>query len=212
MKRQYKVIIVALGVVAILITAVAITALATQNVNATEAAIPTGADYQAWGCPAANGNYEAVASLLGMTAQEIETQLEQGKSLVEIAASNGVNEDQLVAVIFTPMKQYMQQQVDAGAWTQAQMDSHLTLAEQHIRQLVNARGNNTDYGGCSGNSGMMSGNGGMMGGGYGGRTGSFGGMMRDSSGMMDDWGANSGGSFQSGGMMGGGFRGMMGSW
>ncbi|MDO8687188.1 MAG: hypothetical protein Q7K41_01220 [Dehalococcoidales bacterium] len=211
MKRQYKLIIVALGVVAILITAVTTTAFAAQKVNTpgtsapravavavTPVATGTEADYQAWGCPVANGNYEAIASLLGMTPQDIEIQQEQGKSLVEIAAAKGVSEDKLVSVIFDQMKQYMQQQVTTGTWTQAQMDSHLTLAEQHVRQLVNAKGNDADSGGCGGNGGMMGGNSGMMSG---------------NSGMM---GGNSG-IRSNGGMMGGnnGIRsngGMMGSW
>ena len=189
MKRQYKVMIVALGVVAISIAAIATTALAAQKVNVPGATTATQADYQAWGCPVANGNYEAVAKLLGMTAQEIETQLEQGKSLVEIAASNGVSEDQVVAVIFEPMKEFMQQQASASSWTQAQLDGYLKQAEQHVRQLVNATGVNSGYAGCGGggaggmmgggNGGMIGGgNGGMMGGGYGGRTGGFGGMMK----------------------------------
>lgn len=180
MKRQYKLIIVALGVVAILVTAVATTVFAAQKVNTpgtstpkavagavTPVAFETEADYQVWGCPAANGNYEAVASLLGMTAQEIEAQLEQGKSLVEIAAAKGVSEDKVVATILDPMKQYMQQQVTNGTWTQAQMDSHLKVAEQHVRQLMNVKGNDADYGGCGSNGGMMGSNGGMMGGGRG---------------------------------------------
>ena len=205
MKRHYKIVIVALVVVAVLIAAVTTTALAAQKTNTPDLTRPTAADYQAWGCPLASGNYESVAALLGMTTQEIQTQLEQGNSLVEIAASKGVSEDELVAAIFEPMKQYMQQQVTSGAWTQAQMDSHLKVAEQHVRQLVNAKGNDAD-GGCGGTDagGMMGGGGltnngpfgrgSMMGGGYGGMMGGVGGF---------------------GGMMGGsggtGFRGMMGN-
>ena len=197
MKRQYKLIIGALGVVALLIAAVATTALAAQKVNVPGTTTPTQADYQAWGCPVANGNYEAVAGLLGMTAQEIETRLEQGKSLVEIAASKGVSEDQVVAVIFEPMKEFMKQQATAGVWTQAQLDSHLNVAEQHVRQLVNAKGGINGNGGCggAGAGGMMGGSSGMMGG--------YGGMMRG-------WGTNNGGTFGSGGMMGGGYGGRTG--
>ncbi len=228
MKRKYKIMIGGLAVVAILVAAAATTAFAaskvvpetpatvqTATVDVTSVATPTDADYQAWGCPVANGNYEALAKLLGMTTQDIETQIEQGKSLVEIAAAKGVSEDKLVATIFAPMKEFMQQQVTSGRWTQAQMDSHLKLAEQHVRQLVNAKGD-ADNQGCGGGS-MMSGwggngatpitpggqpnnsssygRGGMMGG-YGGTTGGYGGMM--------------GGGY--GGRTGGGYGGMMGGW
>ncbi|MDO8568826.1 MAG: hypothetical protein Q7R57_08965 [Dehalococcoidales bacterium] len=199
MKRKYKIGVAALAAVAILITAVATTAFAASRVN-TPLATPTDADYQAWGCPVANGNYEAIANLLGMTSQELDAQLQQGKSLLEIASSKGVNEDKLVATIIAPMKEFMQQQGTSGAWTQAQLDSRLKLADQHIRQLVNAKGNSAGYGsgGCGGAGGMMSGGGtnsngsfergGMMGGNYGGMMGGYGGRT------------------------GGGFGGMMGGW
>lgn len=203
MKRQYKLIIAALGVVAILIAAIATTALAAQKVNTTSA-LPTEADYQAWGCPVVNGDYQAIADLLGITTQEVESQLEQGKSLVEIAASNGVSEDQIVAAILDPMKQFMQQQVANGYWTQSQMDGHLTQAEQHIIQLVNVKGNEAGYGGCGGYGGMTGGFGGMISGWgtnettAGARTNNSG--YSQGSGMMG--GSYGGGAFGSGGMMG----------
>ncbi|MBI2859359.1 MAG: hypothetical protein HYX90_09810 [Chloroflexi bacterium] len=204
MDRKYKILVAGLGAVAILTMAVATTAFAARAVSSASstaapaaavdvAAIgtPTDADYQAWGCPVAGGSYEAVAKLLGLTTQEIEAQLAQGKSLVEIAKAKGVTEDQLVAAILVPMKEFMQKQVTAGNWTQQQLDERLKLAEQHIRQLVNAKGD--VYGGCGGMMGGVVGSGatpgtvnssygpgGMMGGGYGGMMGggwSGGGMM-----------------------------------
>ncbi len=210
MQRKYKIIITGVGVAVILAVAIATTAFAASKAavrvpataqaakaGITSGAIPTEADYQAWGCPVANGNFEAVAKLLGMTPQEIEAQLEQGKSLVEIASAKGVTEDALVAAIFTPMKEFMQQQVTAGNWTQQQLDAHLKLAEQHVRQLVNAKGVSGNAG-CGG-AGMMGGTGGMM--------GNYGGMM---GGGWNRGSANQGGFFGRGGMMGGGYGGMMG--
>ncbi len=213
MERKYKIMIATLALVAVLTTVLATTAFAASGLNTpgtarpvlagdiTPAATPTDADYQEWGCPMANGNYEAVASLLGITPQEIDAQLEQGKSLLEIASARGVSEDKLVAAIFAPMQQFMQQQLTSGTWTQAQIDSHLKQAEQHIRQLVNAKGNAYGYGGnggCGGAGGMMgNGSGGMMGRGFGGMMGNgFRGMMGDGF----------------GGRTGGGFGGMMGNW
>jgi len=211
MSRKYKLVILAVGLAVILIAGLATTALAAQKAR-TAAAAPTNADYQAWGCPMLNGNYQAVSDLVGMTTQEIQAELQQGKSLVEIAAAKGVTEDQLVAAIIEPMKTFMQGQVTSGFWTQEQVDARLKLAEQHIRLFINASGNSTGYGwGMMGNGyNIMGGNyGGMMGGwgtnnGTSG-TGAFrGGMMGGNyGGMMGGRGTNSGGSFGRGGMMGG---------
>ncbi|RJQ36617.1 MAG: hypothetical protein C4555_07335 [Dehalococcoidia bacterium] len=196
MTRKYKLVILAVSLVAVLVTAIATTALAAPKVPAA-VATPTEADYAAWGCPVAGGNYQVIADLLGMTTEEIEAELQQGKSLVEIAASKGVSEDDLVAAILATMREFMQGHVTAGYWTQAQLESRLQFAEQHIRQLVNASGASYGYGGygCGGNGGMM--------GGWGtGNTnrGSFG-----RGGMMGGWGTGNTnrGSFGRGGMMGG---------
>ncbi len=217
MERKYRIMIAGLGAVAVLGAAVATTAFAATRSGAPEIAVDLSAaptdlepataavDYQAWGCPIAAQNYEAVAKLLGMTSQEIEAQLKQGKSLAEIAAAKGVNEDRLVATILAPMKEFMQAQVTSGRWTQGQLDAMLKQAEQHVRQLVKAKGTTADNWGCGG-QGMMGGwgsntpgtarsdgsffgRGGMMGGGYGGMMGS-GGMMGGATragGMMGRW-------------------------
>lgn len=171
MTRKLKMLVIALSVAAILIAAVATTVFAQARANSS-VPTPTEADYQAWGCPAANGDYSAVTTLLGLTPAEIDAQLQQGKSLVDVAAGKGISEDKLVAAIIKPMEDSMQQQVIAGTLTQQQLSDRLKLADQHIRQLVNSKGTPGDSGsstgGCGG-SGMMGGAGttggsGMMGG------------------------------------------------
>lgn len=190
MTRKFKLIMLAVGLVVVLVAALATTAMAAQKTR-TAITVPTNADYAAWGCPMLNGNYQVVADLLGMTTQEIQTELQQGKNLVEIAATKGVTEDQLVAAVLEPMKAFMQGQVTAGIWTQAQLDAHLKLAEQHIRLLVNTSGNGYGGYGC----GMM--------GGLNGTSGNRAGFFRD--GMMGGLGNNTANRGAFG-------RGMMGGW
>jgi len=186
MKKQNKILIGILTGAVILSSIIATSVLAAPKsivstvtggipavpVTATGVATPAQADYEEWGCPMLNGDYAGVATLLGITTEEIQAQLQQGKSLVEIGAAKGVSEDKLVAAILDPMKQFMQQQVTAGVWTQAQLDARLTLAEQHIRQIVNVKGGFNYAGGCGGTGGMMSGSGS-----YGGTSYGRGGMM-----------------------------------
>lgn len=189
MKRRNK-ILIAIVAAALIVSAVATTAaLAAAAPPTGGVSASTQAGYQAWGCPMLGGDYSAIATLLGMTVQDIQTQLQQGKSLVEIATTKGVSEDQLITAILEPMKQFMQQQVTAGSWTQAQLDARLKTAGQHVRQLVEAGGsasNQNGYGYGCGMGGMMNGYGATAGGTYrGGMMGGFGGSMMGSWGRSD---------------------------
>ncbi len=217
MKRTHKILLIAVpaalaltgGITAGVLAAPRPTLPTTANERAvavTSVARPTDKDYAAWGCPFFTGNLDQVTTLLGMTPAEIQAQLQAGKSLVDIAATKGVTEDQLVNAILGPMQTFMQEQVTASRWTQAQVDARLQYAEQHIRQLVETKG-------LSFNNGL--------GNGYGCGGRGFGGMMRGLFGNDRDEtpgpGPATNGSGTSntyGGMMGGfggaGFRGMMG--
>lgn len=188
MKRQVKILIAAAAGIALVAT------VATAVVAAPRGTVPTPttADYQAWGCGLAAGDYTVIAELLGMTEAEITAQLQEGKSLVEVAATKGVTEEQLVVAILEPMKAVMEQNVTSGVWTQAQLDARLKLAEQHIRLIVNTKGDVTGFGlgpgaGCGG-----AGTGGAgIGGGCGGMRGGFGGTSRNTGfgrGMMGGFG------------------------
>lgn len=213
MKKGYKVLLVAVPTALALTGAITVGVLAAPHgslpttandraVAVTSVARPTDADYAAWGCPFFTGELTQVATLLGMTPAEIQAQLQQDKSLVEIAATKNVTEDQLVAKILEPMKTFMQQQVTAGRWTQAQVDARLEYAEQHIRQLVEAKGL-TFNNGLGNGYGYGCGGGGMMG-------GAFGNDADDTPGPATN---GSGAGYGFGGMMGrigAGFGGMMG--
>jgi hypothetical protein len=151
MKSKFKVLI-AVAAAAVLVIAGTVTAMvASANTLPAGVTRPTDADYAAWGCPVFGQNDTAVTSLLGMSQQEINTQLQQGKSLADIAASKGITNDQLVAAMIAPMKTFMQQQVTNGVWTQAQADARLKLAQQRMGQIINIKGGTgAGFGGCFG--------------------------------------------------------------
>ncbi|MBI4295524.1 MAG: hypothetical protein HY667_00255 [Chloroflexi bacterium] len=149
------------------------------------------------------GVINQVSKLTGLTVAEIQAQLQQGKSLVEIAATNGVTDGTLVNAILEPMKQMHQQAIAAGYITQAQSDQMIQWMEQQIRQVLNTKGFSDGVGMMGGGmmQGMM-GQGGMMGGGMMGE--SFGGGMMG--GMHGGWGINNTSP------RGTGWGGMMGGW
>lgn len=182
MNRTVKILVISFVVAAILIAAVATAAFAAPMVRG-RVPTPTTADYQAWGCGVVSGNYSAITDLLKLSQDEITAQLKEGKSLVEIAATKNVTEDQLVQAILAQMKETMQQHMAGWNWTEEQLNARLKIAEQHIRQLVNTKG--AYLGGCGGlNRGAAGRQAGC--GGLGSQSRSGYGMMRGG-GMMGGW-------------------------
>ena len=71
------------------------------------------------------GIQEAVAAKLGLTVQELQTQLRSGKSLLTIAKEKGVSEADLRAAIKAALKTQLDKSVADGKLTQAQADAAL---------------------------------------------------------------------------------------
>jgi hypothetical protein len=94
---------------------------------------------------------EAVTALLGMTRDEIISELKAGKSLTQIAESKGVSKDKLVSTIVDARKAVLQQAVTDGRLTQEQMD----LMVQRMTERVSALADSTSLGTYSGRGGMM---------------------------------------------------------
>jgi len=80
---------------------------------------------------------EIVGDLLGLTHEEIEAQRHEGKSMVEIAAAQGVTEDTLVEAILAAKKEAIQEKVEAGILTQEQSDRMFQQMEQRTIEAVN---------------------------------------------------------------------------
>jgi ribosomal protein S20 len=77
------------------------------------------------GCP--RGNQEWLAEQLGMTADELQAELEAGKTIAELAEEKGVDLD---AARIEAMKERIQQAVEDGTITQEQADWMLQGLEQ----------------------------------------------------------------------------------
>jgi polyhydroxyalkanoate synthesis regulator phasin len=77
------------------------------------------------GCPP--GNQEWLAEQLGMTADELQAELEAGKTIAELAEEKGVDLD---AARIEAMKERIQQAVEDGTITQEQADWMLQGLEQ----------------------------------------------------------------------------------
>jgi len=137
MNRKFKLMAISLGLAALLVFSFAAVVLADDPAGESDV-LP---DYcgQGWGAQYGflAANHEAVGELLGLTPEEIHALRYEGKSLAEIAAAQGVSEDELVAAILEARQEVVQQRVEAGTLTQEQADQMLGVMEQNLHQAVN---------------------------------------------------------------------------
>jgi len=86
------------------------------------------------------GGLDAAAGYIGVTEAQLRTQLENGKSLAQVAKDHGKTADGLVAALVADAKQKLDKAVSAKRITQAQADEMLTRLKQRIADLVNSTG------------------------------------------------------------------------
>jgi polyhydroxyalkanoate synthesis regulator phasin len=80
---------------------------------------------------------EAAASYLGLTEAELRSELADGKSLAEIAKSEGKSVDGLVQALVKSASARLDQAVKDGKLTKAQADEITESLEERITDLVN---------------------------------------------------------------------------
>ncbi|MDD4859309.1 MAG: hypothetical protein PHR56_03790 [Dehalococcoidales bacterium] len=123
---------IVIGLVSLLLVAFTGTALAADPPANNAGQVGwCGAGGQGGGCD------EDIAALLGLTSDQIREQRADGKSLVQIAAAQGVSEETLINAIITDKKAALQQLVTAGTITQAQADERLVFMTERVKEAVN---------------------------------------------------------------------------
>ena len=80
---------------------------------------------------------EAVAKSLGLTADELRTELQSGKSLAEIAKAKGVDIDKVKTAILDEFTAKEQAEVASGEHTQAEVDAKIAEFKTRLDDLVN---------------------------------------------------------------------------
>jgi hypothetical protein len=79
---------------------------------------------------------EEVATLLGLTPEQIREQKLSGKSLVQIAADQNVDEQALVSAILAEKQTNLKSRVAAGKLTQEQADLMLAQMKERVQLAV----------------------------------------------------------------------------
>ena len=82
------------------------------------------------------GSNETVASIVGLTVDQLQAERLAGKSVVQIAADKGIAEDALLGKIVEARKATVTELLASGKITQAQADYMLSNMANHAKVMV----------------------------------------------------------------------------
>jgi uncharacterized protein YidB (DUF937 family) len=88
------------------------------------------------GAPEWAGDNDDAAGILGLTAEQLQAERLAGKSLAQIAASKGIDEDTLIVELLDARKATVNELLSAGKITQAQADYMLSNIATHVKAMV----------------------------------------------------------------------------
>ncbi|MGB2758104.1 MAG: hypothetical protein WBD02_10650, partial [Acidimicrobiia bacterium] len=80
---------------------------------------------------------EAAAKALGMTAADLRTELQSGKTIAAVATEKKVDVNTVIDALVTEMKAHLDTEVKDGTITQAQADERMKNAKTRITDMVN---------------------------------------------------------------------------
>jgi hypothetical protein len=80
---------------------------------------------------------DAAAAYLGLSEDELRTQLESGKSLADVAKAKGKSVDGLVAALVADAKKHLDEEVAEAHLTKSQAEQILSRLEDGIRAMLN---------------------------------------------------------------------------
>jgi hypothetical protein len=89
----------------------------------------------------------AAATALGITADELKTELQAGKSIADVAKAKNVDVQKVKDAMLAAIKADLDAKVKAGTLTQAQADQHYQNATSQIDNIINHAGMGSGKGG-----------------------------------------------------------------
>ena len=79
---------------------------------------------------------DAAATALGITADELRTELEAGKTIAEVATTKGVDIQTVIDAVVADIKTHLDEEVAEGDLTQAEADTRLADATTRVTDMV----------------------------------------------------------------------------
>jgi len=83
---------------------------------------------------------EAVATALGITVEELKTELSSGKSIADVAKAKNFDIAKVIAAMTAQMKAHLDEEVASGEHTQAEADAKLAAFTARVTEMVNQVG------------------------------------------------------------------------
>jgi DNA-binding CsgD family transcriptional regulator len=80
------------------------------------------------------------ATALGMTEAELKTELQDGKSIADVAKAKNIDLDTVIAKLTAAFKAHLDEEVASGKHTQAEADAKLAEFSTRVTTMVNAPG------------------------------------------------------------------------
>jgi hypothetical protein len=80
---------------------------------------------------------DAAATALGITADELRTELQSGKTIAQVASDKGVDVQTVIDAMVAQLKTHLDEEVAAGEHTQEEADQKLADATTRITEQVN---------------------------------------------------------------------------
>jgi len=94
-----------------------------------------------WGMKAGGGVlWQAAAQVLGVSVDELKSELGQGKSLAQVAQEKGLSVEGFRSGLLEAVGQQLNQLVEQGRLTQQQADALKQAIENNIDAIINAQG------------------------------------------------------------------------
>ncbi|MCU0269308.1 MAG: hypothetical protein MUF83_11755 [Acidimicrobiales bacterium] len=87
--------------------------------------------------PGRGAGMDAAATSLGMTSDELRTELANGSSIAEVAAARGVDVQVVIDAMVAEAKAHLDEEVAAGEHTQEEADAKLAEITERITAMVN---------------------------------------------------------------------------
>lgn len=111
-----------------------------QRINSGDFPLFEGVHERGFGHHGFIGKLDAAATYLGLTVDQLHTQLENGKTLAQIAQDQGKSASGLVDALVGEAKKHLDAAVAAGRLTKAQATEMLDGLRTRISSLVNSKG------------------------------------------------------------------------
>lgn len=86
------------------------------------------------------GGLSTAATAIGITEDELRTQLEAGKSIAQVAEAEGVSEQAVIDALVKAAEDHFAEEVASGEHTQAEVDAKLADLEARVTEMVQTEG------------------------------------------------------------------------